>query len=394
MLLLIGFKKTVCTKSILLLKIALLCFLGSPTFVFSQNEQKSIQEPITEAEKLLKAVNLQFESVVQGDTSIQQKAEELLAKGKTIGSPVAESKSLMVLGLLYQRKGNAAKSRNYFLACANLREKTNDKSGLASVYNNLGVLEQEYGNYDVAIKYAEMALSLRKTLNDLAGLAASFTNIGNIYENKGLVDRALESHLQALQLYEKTKNLMGEAGTYSNLANLYKLKSKERQAMGSYKKALQIYTQLGKKDGRALVLTNMASLLTEGANWKQGLDYALEALEIKRSLGQDESLVYSLITVAELFIKQNNTQVADVYLTEAYEKSLALHNVSLQLRCLKLMANVQARQGIWDKAYLLQLRFSRQQDSLDAAVSMQNLAKIENQYFALVSLNKTDVTII
>ncbi len=349
-------------------------------------QEAARQDPVVG--KLLRQILSQFDQVAAGDTNLQLQAQTSLTEARALGSPVAESKSLVVLGLLCQRKGDVPAARVYLLEAADLRQRTNDQPGLASVYNNLGVLEHQYGNFAEAIRYAQQALTIRQKLGDEPGLAASFTNIGNIYESQGLLDRAIDSHVQANELYRKTNNLGGQAGTLSNLANLYKLKGENPKALKAYQAALKLYTQLQNPVGRALVLTNLAGLLANGPQWQAALDYALEALSIRRQDTDIESHVFSLLTVAELFLQHNNTQVASVYLAEAYQKSIELGNASLQVRCLKLMANMHARLGNWDKAFLLQLRYSRQKDSLDAATNMTQLAKLENQYLVELKQNQ------
>lgn len=332
------------------------------------------------ADGIIKQLNSYFDRVVAGDTAVQIKVQALLIEAQALGSPVAESKALLILGVMNQAKGKPNEAKLWLLRAAELRAKTNDRKGLASVYNNLGLVAQQFGSVDEAIKYAELALAIRKEINDNEGLAASFTNIGNLYEQKGLVKRAIEAQARALEYYSITSNKAGKAGANFNIGNLYKTQGNFDRSYVYYQDAITLYKELKDQSGLARVLASLSTLFVQQDQFRQALDVALESLEIRRKLGNQEDLAYSLLNVADLFLQQKNVQVVNVYLNEALQIVTTQKLLSLEVRCLKLLAEVNALNGLWDKAYLLHVKYEQLKDSLNQLSDMKNLARLENNF--------------
>ena len=97
---------------------------------------------------------------------------------------------------IYKSKGNYILAVEYYEKSKDIYEKElpENRTDLASTYNNLGVAYRHKGDFDTAIECYNKALEIRKEVlpENHPDMASTYNNLGNAYRKKGDVDKAIE----------------------------------------------------------------------------------------------------------------------------------------------------------------------------------------------------------
>ena len=104
-------------------------------------------------------------------------------------------------------------------ASLEIRERLDDKAGMAALYSNLGVVAEYRGDYGAAREYHEQALGLRAQLDDRRAIAVSMTNLGTIAVFEHEYEEARECFEDAMRLNREVGDAWMVAISDNNLGN-------------------------------------------------------------------------------------------------------------------------------------------------------------------------------
>src|SRR6185312_7742561 len=90
-----------------------------------------------------------------------------------------------------------------------IREKLNDKAGLASCYFQLGYIHEMFKNLTEALEIATKGLIIRKELNDNIGEAAFMFMLGGIHIKMKKYDLARTELYGALRMRNENEDFRG-----------------------------------------------------------------------------------------------------------------------------------------------------------------------------------------
>ena len=77
------------------------------------------------------------------------------------------------------------------------------------MYNNLGTLAQEQNNFDEAVVGYQNSVGIKERLNDRPGIAIALYQLDIIYQERGPLDEAIKNYRQSLEIFTDLKNPRG-----------------------------------------------------------------------------------------------------------------------------------------------------------------------------------------
>ena len=123
--------------------------------------------------------------------------------------------------------------KNYLLALK-VREKINDKIGIAISYNNIGVFYDDHHNYPEALKNYFSALKIREEIGDKDGIASTYGNIG-------LLNLKLKKFEDSRKYLNSELVLAQSIGTKEWIKSAYFCLSELDSSSGNFKSAYENY---------------------------------------------------------------------------------------------------------------------------------------------------------
>jgi len=253
---------------------------------------------------------------------------------ETLGDKKSSANSMNNIGHIYQQQGDAniknnernnlyATALDYFNKCLKIYEEIGDKSGVATVLNNIGVIYRNKGNlsssplkkeelFKKVLEYYNKSLNLRKEIGDKKGIAICLNNLGGIY--KDYIELQKEDFKK-----EETLNIV----------------------LDYYNEGLKIYEELGDKQGIATSLVNIGDVYIKQQKLQKAHEYSFKGLTIAQEIGYPANIRDAAKTLAQVFEQQNQgikalemyklfVQMKDSTNNEETKKSTAQHQAKYE----------------------------------------------------------------
>ncbi|KIC73009.1 hypothetical protein DB42_CN00010 [Neochlamydia sp. EPS4] len=199
-------------------------------------------------------------------------------------------KFLNELGLIYKQEGTLELAAQYLNQAREvaLKSSRENKSFVASVYNNLISLYPDKVNFENAIDYANQALKILRELvgEDHPYIAKAYNNLGLIYHGQGNLKKAVEYYKKALKIDKKfiKEKPASVAVDYNNLAMIYLDQEDLIRAMDFVNQALNInlnfYGEM--HPNVAINYNNLATIYQKQGELEKAMENAKKALAIDR----------------------------------------------------------------------------------------------------------------
>ncbi|BBI18266.1 tetratricopeptide repeat protein [Neochlamydia sp. S13] len=243
--------------------------------------------------------------------------------------------SLNELGLIYEQdeqEGSlklAAKYLNQARKVA-LKSPRENKSFVASVYNNLISLYPTEVNFENAIDYANQALKILRELvdEDHPCIAGAYNNLGLIYHGQGNLKKAVEYYKKALKIDKKfiKEKPASVAIDYNNLAMIYLEQEDVIRAMDFVKQALNINLNFyGEMHPNVVTnYNNLAMIYQKQGELEKAMENVKKALAIDRKFfGKNHHTVATdYNNLGGIFIGLGNLKQAAEYIRKALKINL------------------------------------------------------------------------
>ena len=85
-------------------------------------------------------------------------------------------------------------------------KKLRDKSGTASILNNLGFLFYKKNQYDSAYRYYQKSIEINKTINNKSSLSLNYNNLADVLTQQNQLDSVLIYAQKSLSLASEVGN--------------------------------------------------------------------------------------------------------------------------------------------------------------------------------------------
>ncbi|MBP9068811.1 MAG: tetratricopeptide repeat protein [Bacteroidia bacterium] len=157
----------------------------------------------------------------------------------------------------YYMNTNSEKAMQCFDKSLEYNKLIKNEVGEADIYNYMSVVLKNQGDLKKSMEYNFKALGIKEKLNDKQGIAAACVNLGKIYFEQKNFKKAEEMYRRSSSLYKDVKNADGHANTLNSLAHLYCQMEKYDSALINYKQAYDIVEKIGDKYAMSGVMVNI-----------------------------------------------------------------------------------------------------------------------------------------
>ncbi len=347
---------------------------------FSQNNidsltnllQKTTQDSVKLNLLVILSENCDEQDILSYAKPAVKLAEKLLHQSAALNDPkiftyILNKKALALnnIGYYYWQKGVSENAVHFFKMGLEIRERTNDKLGIAESLNNLGELCRLQGDISLALEYFNKSLKMRDEINDVPGYIVSLNNISLIYLQQGIPEQALKYYSMGLESAEKINDEMGKAFLLNNIGQIHHFANDTIKAMLYYNRSLSLFRQLQHKQGIATVLNNMGSIYF---NVEHNLDKALRYFEESASLSQESgdriNYTSALVNIGTVLLNKNENYLALECGHKAMNSARATGSPDNIKRASQLLYSVYKSTGDYKNALVMHELNLKMRDSL------------------------------
>lgn len=239
------------------------------------------------------------------------------------------------IGFIYDDKGEVVKALDYYHKSLKIREKIDDKHGIAETFNNIGVIYINQGDLDRALDYYQKSLAVKENLNDKKSLATTLNNIGAIYRNKQNINLALYYYNKSLELRQAINDKVGIAVSLSNIGTIYKAENKLDTALHFYLESLKIREEINDMPGLIKVHSNISDLEFELRNIESAKMHGLLSLSLAKELGLIEGIKNAARFLSEIYKFEKKWEQAFIMQDLYHQMKDSIRNTSTELNALK-----------------------------------------------------------
>ncbi|MHA1406342.1 MAG: tetratricopeptide repeat protein [Candidatus Heimdallarchaeaceae archaeon] len=235
----------------------------------------------------------------------------------------------------FLEQGKLKQAKKLLLKAKAIDEQNNNLNGLSLTYSSIGALFFYNGEFEEAISYYKKSLQLRKKSKDILGEATVLFNIGSILISMQKEDEALE-------VLNKAELIFREYGHNKGVLSVFDLKGEIYFKLRKYQKTINylIYLEKEKNDVKLLKKITLTNILAHSLYVKGDyerveslLDRVITLIFKKDALIHSFHLVEILKTI-ELtsFVKSKINKIDEAFgiLTQS-EKTLLRYNLKQKL---------------------------------------------------------------
>ncbi|UKN00807.1 tetratricopeptide repeat protein [Paracrocinitomix mangrovi] len=234
----------------------------------------------------------------------------------------SESTLLINGGVSYYHLNKLDKAVEVWYMALDLKDKLNDKKGMANVLNNIANVEIDLNELDRAKSNFQDILQIQIEIGDSNGIGRTYNSIGYIHRVKGDDSLALDYYSKALEIRSQIGNELGVAACYNNIAFIHRQREEFNQAIKEYEKARLIYEKYDDQIGLLTVLNNLANCYFELGNFIKAKNFATQGYKIASEKKKDSELIHLAEILYKINKQQNNPGPALKY----YEEYISLRD--------------------------------------------------------------------
>lgn len=238
------------------------------------------------------------------------------------------------LSNVYKQMDNLKSNFEATYKALDIFEKTQNKTGLAFVYNSLGTAHYHIKNYEDAEKYFLKSMEYRKLLGDKRGESMVLGNLGNVYMDKAQHQKAKEYFELAMEVQESLglKEMVGIQ--LYNIGRNYLLMEEPESALAHFQKAQKVLKEAGISTYDSKILADLGkaqSLLSQEKEAYQSLKMATETALLQKQFGE---AITAFRNLKEYYLTQGKFQEAlEAQSKEyAYRDSVGIGALQAQLK--------------------------------------------------------------
>jgi tetratricopeptide (TPR) repeat protein len=222
-------------------------------------------------------------------------------------------------GIYYDMRGDFEMAMEFHLKSAEIREKINDRQGLAFSYNNMGAVLYYHGHLVRALDYFRRSYNLQKEFKNQQGMADALNNMGFIYQDRGDVARSLQCFNQSLDIRKEMNDQPGLAAGYNNIAGVYQSVGDISKALDFYMRSLHIREQAGDKNGMAYNLNNIGGIYLGQYEYQKAIEFCSRSLKLAREVNDLQMQGHALNKLGTIYSYKKDSLKAIEYLHQAYK---------------------------------------------------------------------------
>jgi len=169
--------------------------------------------------------------------------------------------------------------------------------------------------------------------------------LGRTNESEGI------GHLeQAFAIRHEIGDRMGEAQAANNLADAYEHLGRMDEVIGLLRRALELNRDVGDRYGEGVALSNLGAALLGVGRAEDGIDSLQQARRAFAEVGYTDGEGYAMHILGECYVSLGQDSEALECLQRSLNSHQAAGNRNRQAVTLRLLASVQARNGLPEQA--------------------------------------------
>ena len=251
-------------------------------------------------------------------------------------------------------------------------EKEGDPNLLPMAYYYAGRTYYELNDYPQALQFFHKTLESPEIDNNLRIKRVAYSQIGNIMLYADYFDEALENYRQSYHCAIQMNDSLNMVFPLRNIGNIFRFTLELDSALVYYQKALHIAEQCRNSNRIAGLCVQMAAVLSEKKEYENANNWLTKA---KNESPNAEDMSFYCIA-AHNYKLLGNTDSALFYCNKLVneESYHARHDAYSEF------VDIYNARKEYDKAYLYALKFKQQNDSIEALMAQENVAKMQAIY--------------
>ena len=301
------------------------------------------------------------------------------------------------LGNHYLRMGNLNTAETYYKNVVNIRKKTSDDKGLASIYNNLVILSEQKNDMEAAYGYLKESLLIRRKLGNPADLANSLVRLGSLQLKNGKFEEAKTALNEALTLIDEKTDKRTYVNTTNLLSTAYIETGDFKNAKKWIDKSHLLAEELNDINYKINSKYNEATVAYYAGEYKKGVEINSKVIENLESTKTPDKLNHLQAAYLLHFNLLGELGLKDT--EEWYEKLMATNpdkkmeaNIYLNYaRYFSLIGNNNAQMNFAKKSYDLREKTDKVTAAMSAAqvgIALQKLGKYKEAFPYLLESKK------
>ncbi len=254
----------------------------------------------------------------------------------------------LLISSIYQNQGLFEESIRSGLAAVTYFTRSHKPKSVARMYHNLGLLykimsagQRVHAHLEKGRSYLLQSIAINQELKANRNLADNYINLGIIYEDLGEFERGKECFFKAIAINDAIH---------------------------------------AKPDDYRVIYNNLGKNYTVQGQYDKAIEYLNKSLAINLELNRTTSLVHNYRNLCTAYGALKKPEQAILY----GEKAVALVEISkdapLARSVYKMVSQMYAGTGHYDKAYQYALKNKQIEDSLMTLDKTRTIAQLEGQY--------------
>jgi two-component system, NarL family, sensor kinase len=309
----------------------------------------------------------------------------------------------------------------YYIQGKELAHSKNNYLLEAFAHGYLIVLLNDEGKYKEALDLCiEAKLLFEKAMAQPKQMAIVHLNLGNEWQYLGSFKNAADNYFSGLRLAETAKNIKSQAICLNNLSSLYaemgdttnqllfaqkaktissisndssRIFSAITNLVAAYlanKKFDKAFIELQNLKKLAAILNNpeyqldadisFADYYMETKNNEQAIYFFKKVLEQCKLVGNKEYEIAAAKNLAKLYYESNNIDLAKTYATNTLALAIGANAKSEEALIIKLMADIDEKNGKYPSALQLRKRYETIADTLALESGRKEILKLQAEY--------------
>lgn len=251
-----------------------------------------------------------------------------------------EISSLIILGSVFEVRGNYSGALEMYLQALKAAEDSGDQASIMVCYSNIGLIFNDQGDNRQALDNTLKAKKIAEAIHNSSLILTAILNIGNSYEKMNRLDSARLYTQQAYELAVKLHSVDSRGIALCNLGNINSRMKQPDIAMSYYRLSIAdfqsqkdfqpiceaslgmatLFQQQGKADSALFYARYSRAMASNGGFLKDALNVSTFLTAYYKKLGKtDSAFYYAEIAIAakdSLFSQEKNRQLQNLSVNE------------------------------------------------------------------------------
>lgn len=221
-----------------------------------------------------------------------------------------------------------------------------------SITGNIGFLYVTRGALGMALDFGFKSLHIREKINDKHGIAESHNNIAYLFSQQHDTAQALIYYAKSAAGYEAIGDSGGVAYTQINSAKIYMQQHKDGQAMTLFQQAMKKLSDNAKQyRGLSSCLNNLGVLYARSGNYDDASVFLHRARALRMRYADNAAVAGSYVAIARMHQVRGATDSTFYYAEKGFQLAKETRNAEEIISSAALLAELYKAKNDFRKAF-------------------------------------------